>query len=128
MTSVAPARFRVVLTEDPDTHELVERQEYWPETQWTPTATPGVYLRGDQTVLSQDGAITFLDCHVLPGSTQILPFGEWSTDHVGAVQTVFEVEEHSAQGTVRRTLHVMPVGGVYAFECTPGTQRVCSAL
>jgi len=128
MTSVAPARFRVVLTQDPDTQELTERQEYWPETLWTPISALGVYLRGDQTVLSADGVITFLDCHVLLGSTHVFPFGEWTTDHVGVVAPTLEVEEHSPQGTVRRAVQLADEGGMYAFQVAPDTQRVCLAL
>ena len=128
MTSVAPARFRVVLTEDPTTNELTEHRVFWPETLWTPTATPGVYLRGDQTVLSADGAITFLDCHVLPGGTHVLPFGEWTTDHVGVVAPTLDVEEHGPQGTVRRAVPLVSDGGVYVFEVAPTTQRVCLAV
>lgn len=106
------------------TQTLVERQVYWPETMWTPVTVPGVYVRGDQTVLSADGAITFLDVHVVPGSTRVFPFGEWSDAHVGAVQTSLAVEEHGPEGAVPRTVQLVLDGGMYGFDVTPGTERV----
>lgn len=126
MTSVAPARFRVVLTEDPATQELVERQEYWPETQWTPTSALGVFFCGDQTALSADGTVTFLDCHVLPGTTTVYPFGDWTSEHVGSVGRALTVDAHSSTGTQVLSVELEEVDGRLQFAVPEGTARVTS--
>lgn len=126
MTSVAPARFRVVLTPDPDTNELIERQEYWPTTDWTPTSTLGLYFRGDQTSLSADGTVTFLDCHVLPGTSTVYPFGDWTSEHVGAVGRTLTVDAHRPEGTHVLTVELEDVDGRLRFTVPSGTTRVCS--
>lgn len=124
MTSVAPARFRVVLTEDPATQELVERQEYWPETQWTPTSALGVFFKGDQTALSADGTVTFLDCHVLPGTSTVYPFGDWTSDHIGAVAPTIQVDEHTEDGTRSVMVALVSSDGYYRFPVGAGVFRV----
>lgn len=126
MTSVAPARFRVVLTEDPATKELVERQEFWPETQWTPTSALGVFFKGDQTALSADGTVTFLDCHVLPGTSTVYPFGDWTSEHVGSVGRTLTVDAHGPSGTQVLSVVLEEVDGRLHFAVPAGTVRVCS--
>lgn len=127
MTSIAPTRFRVVLTQNPDTQALVERREYWPETQWMPTSALGVYVHGDQTVLAADGSVTFLDCHVLPSSTTVYPFGEWAAAQVDPViTTALTVEVHTREGSHVETVGLRLEGNVYCCSVPPGTVRVTS--
>lgn len=126
MASFAPTRYQVVLNLDPVTGEWNERYEYWSETQWTPLSTPGMFVRGDQTALSADGQIAFLDCHVLPGTTTVLPFGEWQMQTVGKVQPAITIEEHSPSGTTVRDVILDTKDDVYQFAVTAGTQRVCT--
>ena len=87
MTAVAPLRYRTLLEQDADTGEFTEKQVFWPETTWVPESVPGVWIQGDSTVLSSDGVITFLDCHVVPGAEYVYPFGGWSEETVGALTT-----------------------------------------
>jgi hypothetical protein len=126
MASIAPSRFHVVLDIDPTSQELVERQVYWSETSWTPMSAHSLYVVGDKTVLSNDGKITFLDCHVIPGCNHVYPFGEWTVDRIGELTiTSVNVEEHSRNGTQSRTVDISLDSGCYVFPVTPGTERVC---
>jgi hypothetical protein len=128
MASVAPSRFCTNLEFDPATSALIEKRVYWPETHWIPASVLGTYVTGDQTTVAATGAITFLDCHVLPGSAYVYPFGDWSVDTVGGVATTVEFEEHSADGTRSVIAVVAPnAQGVYYFPVTAGTRRVCTA-
>ncbi len=120
MTSVAPSRFQTILHDDG-----TESSMYWESTEWVPQSAPGLWVYGDQTVLSSKGAIVFIDCHVLPGSQVVYPFGEWKlTD---PILHSLVVDQHSAQG-----VHSGPVllretsDGLYIFSVVEGTYRVVS--
>lgn len=122
MASLAPTRFATQLDADGSEHLV-----YW-ETTWVPTSMPGMYVQGDQTVLSADGTVRFLDCHLLPGSRRVYPFGDWPEGSVAPVCAEVAVEEHGTGGAQGRvvTLGHDAEGRLY-FEATEGTARVVTA-
>jgi len=129
MASVAPSRFRTDLTLDPTTNALIERRVYWSETQWIPASTPGMYIHGDQTILAGTGKVTFIDCHVLPGSIYVYPFGEWDAATVGETTRGLTIEEHHPERTALRTVALdVDDRGRYRFPVTYGTRRVCTSV
>lgn len=101
MASVAPTRFATELTDG------AERAVYW-ETAWVPTSAPGLWVAGDQTLLSAAGEVTFLDCHVLPGATHVAPFGEWTAAETGSVAAApLALEWVRADGSVVATTQAL---------------------
>jgi hypothetical protein len=121
MASLAPTRFATQLADDG-----TERLDYW-ETTWVPASVPGLAFQGDQTVLSADGVITFIDCHVLPGAHRVYPFGDWPASAVEPVSLRAVAEEHGPSGTVLSTHVLVPdEQNRLFFTVHEGTERVVS--